>query len=149
LSEADLSEADFSFSKLSGADLSGADLSFSKLSGADLSGAKNLTNQVDYIKKNFRHSEQGLIVYKSFNEHYTNEKWKVAKNRIITENCNFSRTNGCGCGINFGTMEWCQKNCGKTIWKCLIKWEWLMGICVPYNTDGKCRCEKLKIISEV
>ncbi len=31
----------------------------------------------------------------------------------------------------------------------LIKWEWLPGVVVPYNTDGKIRCERAMIIGVV
>lgn len=35
------------------------------------------------------------------------------------------------------------------VWKVLIRWEWLAGVCVPYNTDGKIRCERVKLVEIV
>jgi hypothetical protein len=35
------------------------------------------------------------------------------------------------------------------IWKCLIEWQYAPDIVVPYNTNGKARCGKLKLIEVV
>ena len=37
----------------------------------------------------------------------------------------------------------------KKIWKLLIRWEWLPGVVVPYNTDGKIRCERAELVEVV
>jgi hypothetical protein len=34
-------------------------------------------------------------------------------------------------------------------WKVLIRWEWLAGVIVPYNTDGKIRCERCELLEIV
>ena len=31
----------------------------------------------------------------------------------------------------------------------LICWEWLCGVCVPYGSDGKIRCEKVELLEVV
>ena len=170
LSRADLSRADLSWADLSGADLrkanlsgaelreanlSGADLEEANLSGADLreanlSGVRGVLSQTDFIKANFEATTEGIIVYKSFCEHYPiPNDWKIEEGQIIEENCNFTRTNACGCGINVCTKEYAQKKLEKEVWKLLIKWEWLCGICVPYHTDGKIRCEKAMLLERV
>ena len=162
LSYADLSGANLSYAGLRGAnlrnaDLSGANLSYAGLSGADLSyadlsGARNVLAQIDFIKNNFETTKDGVIVYKTFNSVYEPpEKWVIQQGSVITENVNFDRTNDCGCGINVAPLKWVKKKDygKKDIWKCLIRWEWLCGVCVPYNTDGKIRCEKLELIEVV
>jgi uncharacterized protein YjbI with pentapeptide repeats len=151
LSGADLCSADLSGANLSGANLSGAYLSGTNLRHADLSGVIGLLSQIDYLKNNFEFTNNGIIVYKTFGLYYQpSNNWLVEKNEIITENCNFIRTTECGCGINFATLEWIiGNNTNLSIWKCLIKWEWMAGICVPYNTDGKCRCEKLQLLEVI
>ena len=156
----DLSDADLRRANLSGADLRGADLKWADLTGANLSGAdlreanlsgvRGVLSQTDFIKANFEATTEGIIVYKSFCEHYPiPDYWKIEEGQIIEENCNFTRTNACGCGINVCTKKYAQKKLEKEVWKLLIKWEWLCGICVPYHTDGKIRCEKAMLLERV
>ena len=152
LSGANLSGADLSGANLKRADLNGANLNGADLRYADLSGARNVLAQIDFIKNNFETTKDGVIVYKTFNSAYKPpEKWVIQQGSVITENVTFDRTNNCGCGINVAPLEGVKKNNSgeKDIWKCLIRWEWLCGVCVPYNTDGKIRCEKVELIDVV
>ena len=161
LSCADLSGADLRYADLSGAilnyaDLSSANLSSANLSCADLrcanlSGATGLLNPIDYLAEKFERTEDGYVVYKVFNECYEPPaKWKVEPGEIITEEVNFCRVNECGCGINAAPLEWVKREYpGEDIYKLLIKWEWLAGVVVPYNTDGKIRCARAQIIGKV
>lgn len=130
---------------LSGADLSGADLRW-----ANLSRAKNLLSAIDYLKEHFEFTSEGVIAYKTFGKIYNPpKKWVIQSGSIITENVNFNRTEECGCGINVAPLEWVKENNDGYIWKVLIRWEWLAGVCVPYNTDGKIRCERVELIEIV
>ena len=158
LSFANLRGADLSFANLRGADLSGADLRGANLSGADLSfanlsGAKELLSAVNYMEAHFERTPDGYIAYKIFGSEYnTPESWKIEKGSVITENVNFNRTNECGCGINVAPLGWVKRNYGRKnrdIWKVLIRWEWLCGVCVPYSTDGKIRCERVELVEVV
>ena len=151
LSGADLSRADLSGADLSEANLSGADLSEANLSRANLSKAKNLLSAIDFLDAHFERAAEGYIVYKTFNSRYSAPtSWKIEAGSIISEVANHDRTCDCGCGINVAPLEWVKKNySGKTIYKLLIKWEWLAGVVVPYNTNGKIRCERVMIIGEV
>ena len=152
LSEADLSEADLSGADLSGANLSEADLSEADLSGADLSGAKGLLSTVNFLEAHFERTDDGYIAYKTFNRTYQAPgKWKIEPGSIIEENVNFTRTQECGCGINVAPLDWVKKAYGKNseIWKVLIRWEWLCGVCVPYMSDGKIRCERVELLEVV
>ena len=150
LSGADLSCADLSRANLSGADLRGANLSRADLRGANLSRAKELLSSVNYMEAHFERTPDGYIAYKIFGGEYAApESWKIEKGSVITENVDFNRTNECGCGINVAPLEWVKKNYGhknRDIWKVLIRWEWLCGVCVPYNTDGKIRCERVELV---
>ena len=149
LSDANLSHADLSDANLSHADLSGANLSGANLSGANLSGAKGILNPIEYLEKNFERNDQGIIVYKSFGENYINPNWKIEEGSIIEEVVNPLPTVECGCGINVATKEWVKRRCYKQIWKCLIKWEWLAGVVVPYQTDGAIRASRVQLIKPV
>ena len=151
LSCANLSDADLSGAYLSCAKLSCANLSDADLSGADLSGATGLLNPIDYLAEKFERTEDGYVVYKVFNGCYVPPaKWKVEPGEVITEEVNSCRTDECGCGINVAPLEFVKRNfLGKDIYKLLIKWEWLAGVVVPYNTDGKIRCSRALIIEKV
>ena len=151
LSGADLIRANLSGADLNGANLSGADLSWANLSGADLSWANGLLSAIEYLDQNFEKTAEGFIAYKTFAYVYTPpEKWVIQAGSIITENVNFDRCRDCSCGINVAPLEWVKKRCNEAeIWKVLIKWEWLAGVCVPYHTDGKIRCEKVQLLEVV
>ena len=150
LSGADLSDADLSGANLSDANLSGANLSDANLSGADLSGSKGLLDAINYMEAHFERTDEGYIVYKTFGENYSApELWKIEPGEIIEETVNCDRTTECGCGINVAPLEWVCRNRRNQPYKLLIRWEWLPGVVVPYNTDGKIRCSKAQIIEAV
>ena len=160
LRRANLSDANLSGANLSGADLSGADLSDANLSGANLSGADlsdanlsgshGLLDAINYMEAHFERTDEGYIVYKSFGENYSApESWKIEPGEIIEETVNCDRTTECGCGINVAPLEWVRRNGCNHPYKLLIRWEWLPGVVVPYNTDGKIRCSKAQIIDVV
>ena len=145
LSGANLSGADLRGAYLSGANLSGADLS-----GANLSGAEGILSAIEYLKDNFEFTAEGIIAYKTFGQEYNPpEKWVLQPGSVITENVNFDRARLCGCGINVAPLNWVKQRYLCDIWKVLIRWEWLAGVCVPYNTDGKIRCECVELIGIV
>ena len=150
LSGADLSGADLRWADLSGADLSGANLSRANLSSADLSGAKGLLSTVNFIDAHFERIADGYIAYKTFNSNYKDpDSWKIKKGAVIEEVVNFDRCTECGCGINVAPLEWVKQHMNGKIWKVLIRWEWLCGVCVPYMSDGKIRCEKVELVEVV
>jgi hypothetical protein len=153
LSYANLSYADLSYANLSYATLSKANLSGATLSGADLSGAKELLSAVNFIDAHFERVADGYIAYKTFNSEYAApESWTIAEGSVITENVNFNRCDECGCGINVAPLDWVKSHYGwrgGAIWKVLIRWEWLCGVCVPYNSDGKIRCERVELLEVV
>ena len=132
------------------ADLSGADLSGANLRRADLSGSQGLLDAINYMEANFERTDEGYIVYKSFNSNYTApDRWKIEPGEVIEEVANPDRTRECGCGINVAPLEWVRNDNHKQPYKLLIRWEWLPGVVVPYNTDGKIRCSKAQILEAV
>ena len=151
LSGASLSEANLSRANLSEANLSGADLSEANLSGADLSGAEGLLRTVDFLEARFERTDRGYIAYKTFGGLYKEpDTWKIEPGAVIEETVNFDRCTTCGSGINVAPLEWVRKEYPTgAIWKVLIRWEWLCGVCVPYMTDGKIRCEKVELLEVV
>jgi len=143
---------DLSGANLSGANLSGANLSDANLRCANLSGCRGLLCAADWLRDSFETTESGIIVYKRVGETFYNQpaSWKIEDGGVITEICNPCRTTTCGCGVNFGTRAWCEKNCiGAALWECLIEWIDLAGVVVPYLTDGKARCERMTLLRKV
>lgn len=121
------------------------------LRGANLSGAKNLLSASEWLKS-FEKDEFGIIVYKAIgNTSYAiPDHWKIDVSEFLTEVANPLRTVDCGCGVNFATREWCENNHPRSnLWKCRIHWLDLASVVVPYNTDGKARCERLELLEKV
>ena len=142
---ADLRWADLRWANLSGANLSGANLS-----GANLSGADGLLSAVNFMEAHFERTENGYIAYKTFGSQYNPpKKWKIESGSVIEENVNFDRCSDCGSGINVAPIQWVRNYYKGDIWKVLIRWEWLAGVCVPYQSDGKIRCERVELIEIV
>ena len=151
LSGACLRGSTLSGADLSGADLSGVDLGYVDLSEVDLSGVKGLLNPIEYIKENFEKTGDGIIVYTSFGKHFAlNPNWEIAEGSIIEEVVNPLPTVDCGCGINVATKEWARYESAKhPVWECLIRWEWLAGVVVPYQTEGVIRASRVQLIKPI
>jgi len=155
LRRADLRRANLSMTDLSGANLNGACLREANLNGADLreanlSGADGLLCAKDYLNQ-FKSDKRGIYVFKAQSTHYTQPKgWKIEPGAFLCETANHNRTTECGCGVNFATKEWIQNNIENAVtWRCLIHWEDVVNVCVPYNTDGKARCERLELVEKI
>ena len=171
LRKANLSGADLRKANLRGADLRGADLSWANLRGANLrraclsvadlrradlrdtnlSGATGLLPAVNFLEAHFERTDAGYIAYKTFNATYAAPTaWEIKGGAVISENVNFDRCAECGCGINVAPLEWVKREyVNGPIWKVIIRWEWLCGVCVPYMSDGKIRCERVELLEVV
>ena len=151
LSDANLSDANLKDANLSDANMEGVNLSGANMEGVNLSGAKNLLSPINYLKENFERADEGYIVYKCFNNMYSApDKWDISIGSVIEEEVNPNRTTTCGCGINVAPLDWVRNEYPhRQVYKLLIRWEWLAGVVVPYNTDGKIRCARAEIIERV
>ena len=148
----DLRAANLSYANLSDANLSYANLSAANLSYANLSGVKGLLDPVEWLKANFESDALGVIVYKRIGqtEFDAPSHWAVEPGAYLTEVVNPTRTLECACGVNFGTRDYCRWHYEMaTLWRCRIEWWDLGGVVVPYNTDGKARCGRLRLIEPV
>ena len=110
-----------------------------------------MLSTVNYLDAHFERTPDGYIAYKTFNAFYHSpDTWTIENGAVIEENVNFDRCTSCGCGINVAPLNWVKNESPKAqIWKVLIRWEWLCGVCVPYMTDGKIRCERVELIEVV
>lgn len=148
LTRANLSGANLTWADLTWANLSWANLSRANLSGADLSGAKGLFDPTEWIAANFKRARDGIIAYKTFGQQYASPKhWTIEPGSEISEVVNPLPTLDCACGVNVATLEWCRTDHQDAdVWELLVKWEWMIGAVVPYNTDGKFRVPRAKLI---
>ena len=152
LREANLERANLKEAELREANLFGANLREANLFGANLIKTKGLLSPIDYLAQNFEKTADGYIVYKVFGMHYPpRTDWTIKDGSIIEDIVDLDRATICGYGINVATKEWIKREAPKInkVWKCLIKWEWLPGVVVPYATDGKIRCERLMLLEKV
>ena len=149
---ADLLDADLQRANLWGADLRDANLLDADLRDADLSNSKGLSTAKDYLSQ-FKKDKSGIYVYKTFGAYSTApDYWKIEPKSFIEEVVNPDRCTECGSGINFATLEWikkCKEAQDKPVWRCLIHWEDVADVVVPFNTDGKARCARLQLIEIV
>ena len=149
-SRANLSLANLSLANLSRANLRWADLSRANLRWADLSRAEGLLQACNYLDAHFERTPDGYIAYKTFGSQYDPpKKWVIEAGSVLEENVNPNRADVCGCGINVAPLDWVRREYSGDIWKVLIRWEWLAGVVVPYNTDGKIRCERVELLEVV
>jgi len=148
----DLQDANLRGANLGYADLRDANLEGATLRGANLSGTKGLLSPTHYLSEHFESTPDGIIAYKQFGLSFDSPvAWCQEQGAIITENCNPERATECGSGVNVGTLDWIRKNGkkDKPVWKVLIRWEWAVGVVIPFNTDGKIRCEKCELVEDL
>lgn len=118
-----------------------------------------LFSQSDFLKKYFQRNEDntGYIVYKIFDYIFSPcKEWNICRDSIIEENCDMNRFKACSYGINVATLSWAMRHASSPyseksipIWKCEINDDWLADVCVPYESNGKIRCGKLKLLDIV
>lgn len=120
---------------------------------AIMTNAKGLPTQEEVLDKMFEKIEEGYIVYKTFGAYFdVPSYWKIKKGSIIEETVDKDRRNSCSWGINVATRDWIENNeaCyDRSIWKCLLSFDDLDKVCVPYGTNGKIRCSRLKLLSKI
>ena len=124
--------------------------------GVNLSQSKGLLNPLSFMYENFATNEDGFIVFKAFGETFYKMPaiWEIKEGLFLNEEVNYNRTEECGCGVNFATRDWIEKNFSNsfkhiTVWECLLHFRDLALLCVPYKTDGKARCGRLQLIKRI
>lgn len=141
--------ADLTHADLTLANLTRANLTRANLTDANLSQTTGLLKPGQWLAANFRKTKSGIIVYKRIGATTYNapKRWKIKELEFLEEVVNPLPTADCGCGVNFGTLKWCKENYSQAaLWECLILFEDMPDIVVPYNTDGKARCGRLQLI---
>ena len=132
----------------------------SNLQHTNFSRSTGLINPIDYLHENFKwnYHTGGMVVYKLFDYIHSSVwpgKYIKKPGDIITEEPNYDRTLPCACGVNVANRKWFQAQKKKgdidtslvlDFWECLIKFEWLSGVVVPYNVDEQIRCCKIMLV---
>jgi len=153
LTAANLTAANLSTANLQNADLRDASLRDADLTGANLSGAKGLLNASEWITKNLQQTPEGIICFKCIGgtDFPWPKHWPEPKpGAILTEIVNPCLTSTCASGVNVATEAWCRNNYpNSALWKCLIRWEWMIDAVVPYQTDGKFRAAKVQLLEQM
>ncbi len=151
---ANLESTRFVNAVLNGVDFRDADmlnvaLDEARMFKSNLSGAKKLPDPVSVIKNIYETTEEGIICYKTFGWFFdVPSYWNIEEGSIITEVCDPDPAVDCSYGINV-VPKWNNIPSDKIVWKCLIRWEWAVGIVVPYGTSGRIRCSKLELLKRV
>jgi hypothetical protein len=155
LRSANLRSANLSSADLSSADLRSADLSFANLSSADLSfanlrSAKNLSYKYHDSLNLLRFQKGKLVAYKYVNSDMKSPQngslhYEVGKT-IKEDDYQTDDTILCDKGLNVASLEWCLRegSFGSPIIEVEFKASDIVSI--PYNTDGKFRVKKLKVV---
>ena len=137
---------------LTRADLTDANLRDANLRSADLTNSKGLKTAKEFLSQ-FERTEKGVYVFKTFGAYNDPPNyWKIEPGSFIEEVVNPDRCTECGSGVNFATLDWIKDDSPANqlpVWKCLIHWEDMADVVVPYNTDGKARCARLQLIEVV
>ena len=152
---ANLRGANLRGANLRGANLQEADLREADLQRANLWGAKNLnpltstvlsllkqqTNKLrafKYVTKKFKSPQQGDLDY---------TKGKTVQ--LTKKECDYSELIECSKGLHVATLEWCLLNRESTQPIIEVEFSPKDIVSIPYNTDGKFRVKKLKVIRVV
>lgn len=153
LTNANLRSVTFDDVSLKNTNFKNAKLKLVNFENIDTENIFGLPTQEEFLDQLFEKTEKGYIVYKVFGLVYKPPiYWDVKRGSIIEEKVNLNRNIMCLYGINVATKEWIQSFQGyhdQPIWKCLLSFEDLDKVCVPYATDGKIRCGRLKLLEVV
>lgn len=149
---AKLNRAKFSDAILCNSVFTQANLEEVQFANANLSGVSGIPDSIEIMDQLFEKTEKGYIVYKSFGLYYApREEWVIEENSVITEVVNPDRGTNCGSGIHVATKEWVETRVPPQdeIWKCLIEYPWLLNVVIPYETTGKIRTGKLRLLEKI
>ena len=167
LSNANLRFANLKNANLRGANLEFANLEFAVLDGADLEGAmleginlrqtrmygtKGLPSAEKFLSE-FEKTSEGIVVWKRIGNathHMFSKRWGIKAGTVLEETVNPDRGTSFGAGVQFETRKWAQENYNEAdLWKCLIRWDWLSDVVIPFGTDGRARAHKLELVEMV
>ena len=142
---------------LRGANLQEANLRGANLRGANLWGAKNLSPIYQSDLSILKYQKGKIKAFKFLEGdkspmHEDKITYKVGKTYLLKQDkCDFDEYVLCGAGLNVATLNWCLRETGCNLDKTYIEVEFTANdiIAIPYNSDGKFRVKKLKVIKKL
>ena len=152
LGEANLWGANLWEADLWGADLRGADLRGANLGGADLRGAKNINPLTSTVLSLLRQQKNKLRAFKYVKSNLTspqqgNLDYSVGKIvQLKKSECEYSELVECDKGLHVATLEWSLLNRNSDQPIIEVEFDPKDIVSIPYNTDGKFRVKKLKVL---
>ena len=151
--DCDLSKATFRNARVMGrpSHEDGARIKDCKTLGVDWSGVEGFHDPVEFMKSNFETDDLGFIVFKAFSQYYPAPSyWTIEPGSILRENVTYSRSRECAPGINVASLAWVKQNMDswKDIWIGRIRYEWLVDVVVPFDSDGKIRTGWLELLQK-
>jgi hypothetical protein len=76
--------------------------------------------------------------------------WNYVPGSFLEENVDNDRTEQCSYGINVGDFVFCMKHYPSApLWKCRIRYEDILSMVIPHDTDGKFRAGRLELLEIV
>lgn len=118
-------------------------------------GSTGVFDPIEFMANYFERTEEGYIVYKIFDGMYKMPgDWDIKPGSVIAENANLNPFDSCGCGVNVATLGRVRNfriengAFDHPIWRCLIRWEWLPGVVVPFGSNGKIRCSRVQLLDK-
>ena len=154
LDGANLDGASLYRANLAGASLAGANLAGANLDGASLAGVKNITTFLWRNNLSILKQQTGkLIAYKYLygnKSPYQDFEYVVGQTYSVSD-YDTDELKLCASGLNVATLEWCLRNTNCDLGKTYVQCEFNAKdiIAVPFNTDGKFRVKKLKIVKKL
>ena len=150
LQRANLRNANLRRADLHDANLYGANLRGAELRDADLRGAVNLRRQDQASLSILKHQKGRLTAFKYLNgctSPYQDQEYEIGKEYEV-EDYNTDERILCAEGVNVATLDWCLQDTGCDLTKTYIEVEFNATdiAAIPYNTDGKFRVRKLRVI---
>jgi hypothetical protein len=154
LRDANLRDADLQDADLRDADLQDADLRNADLWNADLRNATNIERLYQSNLAILKIQKGKLRAFKYLDDNnrspYRDKIYEIGKT-YTCDKYDSDERHLCGAGLNIATLDWCLRNTYCDLTKTYIEIEFNAEdiLAIPYNTDGKFRVRKLKVIRRI
>jgi len=154
LTGANFTGADFTGAVLRGANFTDANFTDANFTDANLSGVTGLLSAGDWLRSQIATGQLSIVdgelhAYKRIGktDFLAPSSWKILPGAYLEEVVNPLPMCDCACGINVGTLDWCQKNYpGADLWEVAIELLDMASVVVPYHTDGKFRAGRVRLV---
>jgi hypothetical protein len=143
--------ADLRAVRFKGANLKDAFLRGAWLTGTDFSNADGLLTTVDLLNEHFEWSvgKHSLEVWRTEVSQFSDYWGQLRPGKELRQRVNSDRCSLDGCGVSFATKQMMALKFKPPYWRCEIAFNWLPDVVIPFNTDGRGRCSRLRLMERV